>query len=636
MSNDTPGLAPQLGVLVMDDGGPFGDAAIELMRRVRPSSVRLAVTGAPEQRALRTVRTVAPEKFTLRTAVRAAAGEGLFWIMAPPEVPDPLTAFVDAARGAAGELDEFHPGFAVAFADPTRPVERIALVADLNDPVTTGMAVWAAVGAAILFRARLDFLVIGADSTRVPPDRETALSMFSLRGGSEALIRAALERADEYGITVAWRALGSPANKPGAILNALEEGHHDLVIDDLPPINVGPKVGRRRRVQAALSQAGSSSTAYRLLRDAPCGVVVVLDAVRLGLVPMEVVKAAGVATLAMGIVGGAVAASGAAAAETTTQMTSTDTNVASGAVADAQAQAFDPTGMTAEDLSAMQVQQDQAAASRDQAAAQLSAEQATQAQIAEQLTTTQAQIQQLQPQLDAATAATSEAAMQAAYTATMTTGPMAMLPGGPTVEDARAAQTAADEARAQEDALQSSMDALVAQQDQLSQSQAQLDAEIAQTQQELATATQSADTLSSQVDQLAFHLNPVVVPTEAGWSISSTFGESGGSWSSGYHTGLDFAQPYGADVYAAKDGVVVEAGWGGAYGNTIVIEHSDGTRTMYNHLQEINVSVGQTVSAGETIGAVGSTGNSSGPHLHFEVIDPSGQQIDPAPWLGLA
>ena len=67
-----------------------------------------------------------------------------------------------------------------------------------------------------------------------------------------------------------------------------------------------------------------------------------------------------------------------------------------------------------------------------------------------------------------------------------------------------------------------------------------------------------------------------------------------------------------------------------------MIEHSDGTRTMYNHLQEINVSVGQTVTAGQTIGAVGSTGNSSGPHLHFEVIDPSGQQIDPAPWLGLA
>lgn len=84
------------------------------------------------------------------------------------------------------------------------------------------------------------------------------------------------------------------------------------------------------------------------------------------------------------------------------------------------------------------------------------------------------------------------------------------------------------------------------------------------------------------------------------------------------HTGVDIAAPIGTPVYAAAEGVVVHAGWLGAYGNAVIIDHGGGVSTLYGHLSSISVSPGQTVSQGELIGGVGSTGLSTGPHLHFE------------------
>ena len=127
---------------------------------------------------------------------------------------------------------------------------------------------------------------------------------------------------------------------------------------------------------------------------------------------------------------------------------------------------------------------------------------------------------------------------------------------------------------------------------------------------------------------------PQVVSPCPGYSVTTHYGESGSNWSSGHHTGTDFAAPAGTDVVAASDGVVIQAGFNGPYGNQIAIQHSDGTVTTYAHLNEINVSVGDEVDAGETIGAVGSTGNSTGPHLHFEVYDASGNRLNPEEWLG--
>ncbi|WP_420034747.1 M23 family metallopeptidase [Streptomyces sp. cg28] len=120
----------------------------------------------------------------------------------------------------------------------------------------------------------------------------------------------------------------------------------------------------------------------------------------------------------------------------------------------------------------------------------------------------------------------------------------------------------------------------------------------------------------------------------ASYTITGTFGQPGAMWSSGYHTGLDFAASTGTPIYAIHSGTVTEAGWAGAYGYRTIITLDDGTELWFCHQSSINVSAGQKVSTGDVIGRVGATGNVTGPHLHLEV-HPGGDAtgIDPAAWL---
>ncbi|WP_434599304.1 M23 family metallopeptidase [Streptomyces sp. A5-4] len=122
-------------------------------------------------------------------------------------------------------------------------------------------------------------------------------------------------------------------------------------------------------------------------------------------------------------------------------------------------------------------------------------------------------------------------------------------------------------------------------------------------------------------------------PVSAG--ITTSYRASGGSWSSGYHTGVDFSASSGTSVKAVGAGTVVSAGWSGSYGNEVVIQHNDGRYSQYAHLSSLSVSSGQSVTGGTQIGLSGSTGNSTGPHLHFEIrTGPSyGSDIDPLGYL---
>ncbi|HAR62994.1 MAG: hypothetical protein DKM50_03800 [Candidatus Margulisiibacteriota bacterium] len=96
------------------------------------------------------------------------------------------------------------------------------------------------------------------------------------------------------------------------------------------------------------------------------------------------------------------------------------------------------------------------------------------------------------------------------------------------------------------------------------------------------------------------------------------------------HTGIDIAPPGGnPTVGAFGGGKVIEAGWKGAYGNAVVIQHANGTTTLYGHLSSIQVRVGDTVTTNESLGVMGSTGRSTGTHLHFELRDSSGQSVNP-------
>ncbi|MFJ4466426.1 transglycosylase family protein [Streptomyces sp. NPDC089424] len=117
--------------------------------------------------------------------------------------------------------------------------------------------------------------------------------------------------------------------------------------------------------------------------------------------------------------------------------------------------------------------------------------------------------------------------------------------------------------------------------------------------------------------------------------LGTSYRATGSSWSKGYHTGVDFPAPTGATVKAIGAGQVVDAGWGGSFGYQVVIRHSDGRYSQYAHLSAISVRAGQSVGAGQRIGRVGSTGNSTGPHLHFEVrTGPGfGSDVDPLAYL---
>jgi murein DD-endopeptidase MepM/ murein hydrolase activator NlpD len=129
-------------------------------------------------------------------------------------------------------------------------------------------------------------------------------------------------------------------------------------------------------------------------------------------------------------------------------------------------------------------------------------------------------------------------------------------------------------------------------------------------------------------------LNAFVLPVKGSY-ISTPYRASSSLWSSGSHTGIDFHAASGTPVHAVGAGTVVEAGWGGAYGNNIVIKMKDGKYTQYGHLSSIGVSVGQKVTPDQQIGLSGSTGNTTGPHVHFEArTSPDyGSDIDPVAYL---
>ncbi|MER5749587.1 M23 family metallopeptidase [Streptomyces sp. NPDC002088] len=137
----------------------------------------------------------------------------------------------------------------------------------------------------------------------------------------------------------------------------------------------------------------------------------------------------------------------------------------------------------------------------------------------------------------------------------------------------------------------------------------------------------------AEAERLAELAKQYTLPTSS-YTITSTFGEAGSMWSSGYHTGLDFAAPTGTLIKAIHSGTITEAGWAGSYGYRTILTLDDGTELWFCHQSSISVSVGQKVTTGDVIGRVGATGNVTGPHLHLEV-HPGGSAdgIDPMAWL---
>jgi murein DD-endopeptidase MepM/ murein hydrolase activator NlpD len=118
-----------------------------------------------------------------------------------------------------------------------------------------------------------------------------------------------------------------------------------------------------------------------------------------------------------------------------------------------------------------------------------------------------------------------------------------------------------------------------------------------------------------------------VMPTKG--IFTSNFGYRWGV----LHAGIDLANSIGTPIYAVSDGVVIDAGPTAGYGMWVKLRHADATVTLYGHVNTTLVNVGEHVMAGDQIATMGNRGNSTGPHLHFEVLQGGTERIDPVPWL---
>ena len=143
---------------------------------------------------------------------------------------------------------------------------------------------------------------------------------------------------------------------------------------------------------------------------------------------------------------------------------------------------------------------------------------------------------------------------------------------------------------------------------------------------------QDIESMARKVEKLA--VTPSIWPTSG--EVTSGFGWRSSPWGGGseLHQGIDIANSMGTPIFATADGVVVQSGWSGGYGNIVQIDHGNGIETIYGHNSRILVNSGQSVKKGQVISYLGSTGRSTGPHVHYE-IRVNGTAVDPIRFLVL-
>ncbi|WP_245753771.1 M23 family metallopeptidase [Geodermatophilus ruber] len=197
--------------------------------------------------------------------------------------------------------------------------------------------------------------------------------------------------------------------------------------------------------------------------------------------------------------------------------------------------------------------------------------------------------------------------------------------------------TGAPQAAAEQGAVQDAQDALfAADQDvellpQASISVAEAEARLAEVAASRAARAEAAAAEAAAAEAAAEAARPKAVLPVAGARLTSGYG---GRWGT-FHYGIDLAAPMRTPEYAAVDGVVLRAGAASGFGLAVYILHENGDVTVYGHMDQILVEPGQYVEAGETIALLGNRGQSTGPHLHFEVHEGGvgGDRINPLPWL---
>ena len=237
--------------------------------------------------------------------------------------------------------------------------------------------------------------------------------------------------------------------------------------------------------------------------------------------------------------------------------------------------------------------------------------------------------------LEAASQSQAEATQLAEETAAAAQGVTSVLPGAPTDLEVTSAalneQMATQRLEAALSTGEESLENLESTEQELEAHREKLDDRRTAVQKSRADLEKSKDKADTYQASLAkTRQSPV---SKGKYNLTARYGSGGGYWSSGIHTGLDFAAPSGTPVMAAASGTVVSTGYEGAYGNRVVIRHGNGVMTTYNHLSSVSVSPGAKVSTGDQIGRVGTTGNTTGSHLHFEVTQ-NDRFVNPEAWLG--
>jgi murein DD-endopeptidase MepM/ murein hydrolase activator NlpD len=658
-------------------------------------------------------------------AIRDAVSRNTAWVAVPRTMGTSDYLVSAALRSVGTHVDRDHPGIALLVVSPDRepevPYRRALTVVDLTGRATSGMTGLAAVEICAHLGTGLDVLVLGAPDGPPPGSNEEWRPLLPVDRRSE-LLRQAVQLVDEYGVDVTWQT--APSSDPlTAVAEAVETGRYDLVIGSVGGHRLRKRFGKRHDIRRLVDDPAEGGVVRHLLQDTTCDVLVVLDAITLGMIPATAVRSSAAAALALGVIGmgtpvaqsalgepgGASsvvvrAASDAVVETSSTRPASPEGDKAASGETDAQTNAEPASAKTADkkaqrnkasekaekgkagekaekgkasekkpndepvDLSKVTAEQ-VAKAERKSFDAQTKASIAEQeaARAKQQVKTAKAEAKQAAERFEEARTKAEPAAEVLAETRLQMGEAMKasllaeqeyeqaqerlnvvtdLVTGGRATKEAEEAAAAADaaegkaqwtqsaEAAAHQEYLEFAAEVEAAEAEFVAASD-----DIARAHRQLAEKAEKAESAAKRSARLAREaraLDEVLAEqglhAPATGSVTSPFGPRVHPVTGVYkqHTGTDF-QGTDGNYYAAAAGEVTYAGYDGAYGYMVKIDHGSvggqHMETWYAHQPGLSVAVGQHVDRGQVIGQIGSTGYSTGPHAHVE-LHVNGQPVD--------
>lgn len=668
-------------MIVLADGTPGSETALRVASDHAEDVTVLALQSAvgddvPGEDAI----TVTPRSATVQAMLKLAAERKVPWVAFRRDLlaADELLSDLILATGKHSS-DEI-PGFAALLTPDEYPeVSRVLAVVDERDGSASGMLLYAAVTAASVRDASLHVLVLGAPGAEVIDPRQASDTgqphEALLVDRDKEFIRGGLNRASEDGVEVTWEFVDSPLDRAAFVLERIADGSFDMVVDDLGDVAITGIFKRQEQLLEAVGVSGEIPLTVLSNTDLP--LLLVVDAVRIGVMPNEVRTRGAVAAAALGLASTGALVGGTAAAEETGDMSLPMSPVAmQEALQDALGEQKASKGAGATSTSAG-------------GAASTTLPPGTPQPMAKTAPTARTEKPSRGKEAPKVPARPKPQHIQAAkdkYAQTKVVYEKAKTNYAGASAAANAAQAEVDAAVAKAEAVsgtlsQAQSDLGVAKdelreatgfsvfglgprsedkeaaEESVAQAEADLDEAMVLAAEALTTVEAASETLTEAQEIKAgareavfTHRDNVleahetytamvkqaksvrVTPVAPGrYKLTARFGQVGPRWST-THTGLDFAAPIGTPLLSSMSGKVVEVGFAGPYGGRVVVDHGNGLKTTYNHLSSFDVRVGQQVTAGQKVGGMGSTGNSTGSHLHFEVVK-NGKFIDPEPWL---